>query len=207
MIFDNTKYLFSLLRRVYMLLFAIIVALLFFAGFFAKKWVDGTKTIYILGPDQTLVAFKGEETLQRKGHEIKLFTKVFLEKAFAHNKYSFEENLKEAFAWLDPLSQEELYSRLGPGIKDFYSKENAVSTVSLKNLEINQNDYPYEVVAEYFLTVKYLNPETSSYEDTKPVPGKLYFELEPLERSDKNPWGLQIKGLEFLEVSLVDSEK
>lgn len=200
MIFDNARYLSVLIQRVYYALLLVIVGLLCFAGFFAKKWYDASKleNVYVVFPDKTFVGHRAEETMVRSQYEIIAFAKLFLEKAFAHNEYSLEENLKEVTDLMDKESARLFLSKMDETVESLYKDRNAISTVALQEIEINQEVHPHEVLAYYTTSLHFVTAGESLYEDIE-VPGGLYFQVALLERSHQNPYGLQIKKLKFLQ--------
>ena len=199
MIFDNARYLSALIKRVYMALIFVIVALLGFAGFFAKKWYDASKleNVYVVFPDKTFAGTRADESLVRSEYEIIAFARMVLEKALAHNEYSLEENLKEVSELMDKESVNNLLSKVNEEIESLYKDGNAVSKVVLEEIEVNKETHPHEVLLYYNTYLHFVDPRSSAYEERE-APGGLYFQVEILERSYKNPYGLQIRKLKFL---------
>ncbi|MHB9147732.1 MAG: hypothetical protein ACYC2U_04860 [Candidatus Amoebophilus sp.] len=199
MIFDNARYLSLLIKRVYMALLFVIVALLGFAGFFAKKWYDASKleNVYVVFPDKTFAGTRADESLVRSEYEIIAFARMVLEKALAHNEYSLEENLKEVSELMDKESVNNLLSKVNEEIESLYKDGNAVSKVVLEEIEVNKETHPHEVLLYYNTYLHFVDPRSSAYEERE-APGGLYFQVEILERSYKNPYGLQIRKLKFL---------
>jgi hypothetical protein len=203
MIFDNARYLSALIKRVYIALIFVIVALLGFAGFFAFNWYKASKldNVFVVFPDKTFAATRAgagaDESLVRSEYEIIAFARMVLEKALAHNEYSLEENLKEVTGMMDKESVNNLLSKVNEKIESLYKDQNAVSKVVLEEIEVNKETYPHEVLLYYNTYLHFVDPLSSAYEERE-APGGLYFQVEILERSYKNPYGLQIRKLEFL---------
>jgi hypothetical protein len=208
MIFDNAKYLSLLIKRVYQALILVIIVLLCFAGFFAKKWYDASKleNVYVVFPDKTYVGTRAEESLVRSEYEMVAFTKLFLEKAFAHNEYSLEENLKEVTDLMDKESARLFISKMDETVESLYKDRNAISTVVLEEIEINKQTHPHEVLVYYNTALHFVTTGQTLYEDIA-VPGGLYFQVAILERSYKNPYGMQIRKLKFLQPKSDDKAK
>lgn len=199
MIFDNTRYLSALIKRVYMALIFVIVALLGFAGFFAFQWHQASQleNVYVVFPDKTFAGTRADQTLVRSEYEIIAFARMVLEKALAHNEYSLEENLKEVSELMDKESVNNLLSKINEQIESLYKDQNAVSTVVLEEIEVNKETHPHEVLLYYNTYLHFAGPSANVYKDEQ-APGGLYFQVEILERSYKNPYGLQIRKLKFL---------
>jgi len=200
MIFDNARYLSRLIKRVYIVLLLAIAAVLTLAGFFALKWYQASKldNVYVVFPDNTFVAHRTEGSLVRSDYEIVAFAKLFLEKAFAHHEYAWEENLITVTDWMDKESARLFLSKMDDTIESLYKERNAISTVSLQEIEINKEVYPHEVLLYYTTSLHFVTAGEALYEDVE-VAGGLYFQVEILTRSHKNPYGLQIKKLKFLQ--------
>jgi hypothetical protein len=170
------------------------------AIFFAKKWHDASKldNVYILSSDNTLTAIRTDGSMARSSYEIMAFAKVFLEKAFAHSEYSWEENLTEVTDFMDKESARLFLSKMDETIEALYKERNAISTVSLKEIEVDVDTQPYEVLLYYSTMLRFASLGEAIYEDAE-VEGGIYFQIEPLSRSTKNPFGMQIRKLKFLQ--------
>jgi hypothetical protein len=177
-----------------------LLTLSFLAVFFAKKWYDASKldNVYILSSDNTLTANRTDGSMARSSYEIMAFSKVFLEKAFAHNEYSWEENLTEATDLMDKESAHLFLSKMDETIETLYKERNAISTVSLKEIEVDVDTQPYEVLLYYTTLLRFASLGEVIYKDAE-VEGGIYFQIEPLARSRKNPFGMQIRKLKFLQ--------
>ena len=182
-----------------MLILALLMMTLL-ALFFAKKWYDASKldNVYLISPDQTLVASRTDGSLARSQYEIMAFSKMFLEKAFAHNEYSWEENLAEVADLMDKESAHLFLSKMDESIEALYKERNAISTVTLKEIEVNTETQPYEVLLYYITSLNFSSLGDVVYEDAE-VEGGMYFQIQPLMRSHKNPYGMQVKKLKFLQ--------
>lgn len=200
MFFENTRYLSVLIRSVYRALLIALVITASSAVFFAKKWYDASKldNVYILSSDNTLVAKRTDGSMARSSYEIMAFAKFFLEKAFAHHEYCWEYNLTEVTDLMDKESASLFLSKMDDSIEALYKERNAISTVSLKDIEVNTSTHPYEVLLYYTTTLQFSSLGDIIYDDAA-VEGGIYFQIEPLSRSKKNPFGMQIRKLKFLQ--------
>lgn len=200
MIFENARYLSLLIKRSYGALLAALLITASLAVFFGKKWYDASKldNVYILSSDNTLVAQRADGSTARSSYEIVAFSKVFLEKAFAHNEYSWEGNLAEVTELMDQESARFFLSKMDESIEALYKERNAISTVRLNDIEVNTRTYPYEVLLYYTTTLQFASLGETIYDDAE-VEGGIYFQVKPLSRSQKNPFGMQIRNLKFLQ--------
>ena len=200
MIFENSRYLSLLIKRSYGALLAALLITASLAVFFSKKWYDASKldNVYVLSSDNTFLAQRVDGSMARSSYEIIAFSKVFLEKAFAHNEYSFESNLAEVTGLMDQESARFFLSKMDESIEALYKERNAISTVQLSGIEVNTTTQPYEVLLYYTITLQFASLGETIYEDAQ-VEGGIYFQVKPLSRSQKNPFGMQIRNLKFLE--------
>lgn len=199
MLFDHYRYLSIVLKRLHVLLTIIIVLLLGSNAFFAKGWYQATNLdkVYVAFPDKTFLARRADESLVRSKYEILSFAKLFVEKAFEHTEYSWREHLKEATNWMDTESARLFVFKMDESIEPLYRETNAISTVTIDEVKVNKHLYPHEVLIYYTMNVRFPGNGKDLYEDEE-APGGLYFQLEIIERSEENPYGLQIKNLKFL---------
>ena len=200
MIFENSRYLSLLIKRSYGALLAALLITASLAVFFGKKWYDASKldNVYVLSSDNTFLAQRVDGSMARSSYEIIAFAKVFLEKAFAHNEYSFESNLSEVTELMDQESARFFLSKMDESIEALYKERNAISTVSLKDIEVNTTTHPYEVLLYYTTTLQFASLGETIYDDRE-VEGGIYFQVKPLSRSQKNPFGMQIRNIKFLQ--------
>jgi len=202
MIFENARYLSLLIKRVYGTLLMALLITASLAVFFGKKWYDASKldNVYILTSDHTLVAQRTDGSMQRSNYELMAFAKVFLEKAFAHNEYTWERNMTEVTDLMDRESARLFLSKMDESIEALYKERNAISTVALNDIEVNTTVHPYEVLMYYTTTLQFASLGDTIYDDAA-VEGGIYFQIKPLARSDKNPFGMQVRNLKFLQKS------
>ena len=197
---DNNRYFDVIIRRTNLIHLGIIVVLIACISFLSAKVykLNTLENIYVLSADQTLVARRADETLARSEYEVIAFTRLFLEKTFANNRYSFEESLKAIAEWMDAKSAHTLLAELtDESIEALYKEGNAISTVSLEDIVVNSENNPYIVLVKYKHYLHFLSSGQSVYEDEE-LDGEVYFEIQNIKRSFKNPYGMQIKNLKFL---------
>jgi hypothetical protein len=200
MLFNNIQYFSLQAKRLYLALLGALGVQQLLIGFLTKKCYDFSRmeAVYVVFPDQTFAASRPESSLVRSEYELEAFAKLFLEKALAHHEYSWEENVKQAAGWMDKESARLFLSKMDETVKSLYKERNAVSTVSLKRIEIDKKRHPHEVVIYYTSSLKFTAAGSTVYEDIE-IPGGMYFQLVLLKRSHQNPYGLQIKNLKFLQ--------
>lgn len=206
--FDSNRYFGLIVRRTNLVLLGVIGVLSICITILSLQIsnLNTLENVYIVGPDQTLVARRSDETLSRSEYEVTAFSRLFLEKVFANNRYSFEENLREITEWMDKKSSALLLAEMGDDqIEALYREANAISTVFLEHIDIDNRIPPYKVTLTYKHFLHFLNSGKSVYEDEE-LNGKVYFELNILKRSRKNEYGLQIQNLKFEESDLQERD-
>lgn len=198
---DNNRYFDSIIRRANLIHLGVIAVLTICIIFLSAKIykLNTLENVYVLAPDQTVVARRADETLARSEYEIIAFSRLFLEKVFANNRYSFEESLKDIAEWMDKKSAHLLLAEMtDERIEALYKDGNAVSTVSLEEIMVERETNPYKVILKYKHFLHFLASGQSVYEDEE-LDGEVYFEAKVIKRSFKNPYGIQITNLKFSE--------
>ena len=102
---------------------------------------------------------------------------------------------------LDKKSAQLFLANMNEEIETLYKEQNAISTVTLKEIEIDTKNHPYEVLIYYETHINFAAPSTTVY-DSQIVEGGLFLEIHPMTRSKQNPFGIQIRGLQFLQKNL-----
>lgn len=80
--------------------------------------------------------------------------------------------------------------------------------MSVEQIETNVMDYPYEVVAFYTTTLKFLGLEGKKLSgiDRRDLPGGVYFKVKTTYRSKENPYGLLITEFCFIDPKNKDAQ-
>lgn len=200
---DNDRYFDIIIRRANLVHLGVIVALVLCVITLVLKVykLNTLENVYVLSPDQTLVARRSEDTLARSEYEIIAFSRLFLEKTFANNRYSLEENIKSATEWMDPKSAHILLTEMtDENIEGLYKEGNAISTVSLEDIIVNMDKNPIAIIVKYKNFLHFISSGKAVYEDEE-LEGEVYFEVQIIKRSFKNPYGMEIRNLKFLPLS------
>lgn len=139
------SYLSLWIRRLYGVLLIALGMTASLASFFAYKWyqVSNLDNVYLLAPGQTRMATSTDGFLACSVYEISAFAAYFLEKAFAHHEYNWEENLEQVTTWMDQASAKFFLAKMNDSIEARYKERNAISTVQLKEIGIEtQASFP-----------------------------------------------------------------
>lgn len=189
-----------LLKKVYLFLIAGNIFFICLSLFFASKWYSATKKVYIISQDQTIVASREHMTPHLRKSEVQAFVKVFLEKAFAHDQHSLENDLEEVMEWADLQSGKKLYTLFPEDEKLKYYDQNAISKVQIEQIEIEEDGLEWEVEVNFKKNLHYLDLEERAYKTEIKAAG-LYLKIQNIARNNHNPWGLKVKLLEELETN------
>ena len=151
---------------------------------------------YFVTPVGTHAAFREPPRQHGVPHafEIENFTALFLENAFAHNEYTYEEHLGRALAVMDTPSGQYLQSKFHEeDILAVFAQYNGLSQVELERVEIAAHAYPFLVTAYYTIQMRFIG-----LEEGKAVPGAVQFVLQSTARSRENPYGLLVTDFRFV---------
>ncbi len=191
------------IRSLQRLLIGVTGVLTLLAWFFAYQWYQAAKgdITYLVMPEATQAAYKRPVSITRDAFELENFTVHFLQNAFAHNEFTYKDNLNKALQVMDRKSGLYLKSKFKEEeIEEVYKAYNGVSVVAVERIEVNTAVYPYEVAAYYQTKLHFigLEAEEDNLAADKVAPGAVYFRLTPTPRSQENPYGLLISGFSFI---------
>ena len=192
----NAHQLSGVLRRLRRLLWGLCLLLSILTLFFAYQWQRALKSslTYFVTPEGTYPAHRRTHTTDKL--EIQNFTRLFLSHAFAHNEFTYKDNLNQALLLMDRKSGLYLKSKFSEeAIYELYQHYNGVSTLSVDKIEVNLERYPYEVAAYYKTTLHFVGLEG---EEDQALSGGVYFQLSVVPRSHENPYGLVISHFDFI---------
>ncbi len=192
----NASKLAGVMRRLRRLLWGLCLMLGTMMLFFAYQWQRALKSklTYFVTPEATYPAHR--RTHNTDELEIRNFTRFFLQHAFAHNEFTYKDNLNHALLVMDRKSGLYLKSKFGEeAIYELYQHYNGVSTMEIKEVQVNLERYPYEVAAYYKTTLHFVGLEG---EEDQALSGGVYFQLSEVPRSPENPYGLMISHFDFI---------
>ena len=202
LIFDNYRWFNFLLKRAYLYIIGVsllfIAFLLYFSGTLAYKYLKLTSkdNIYVLTKDNLQIAKRREtQKLHRNEHEVMVFTNHVLEKLFSNNEYTFEENQKEALSYMDEDSARLIFEKIHSRSKTIYKLHNGITYIKITKLRMNVKKSPMQVYVEYCIYGKY--PAKEKIMEENYDKRGMYYEIRPCERSQSNPFGIQMQNVEF----------
>jgi len=200
----NASKLAGVLQRLRRLLWGLCLLLSLLTLFFAYRWQQAltSNLTYFVTPEGTYPAHRRTHTTDEL--EIQNFTRLFLRHAFAHNEFTYRDNLNQALLLMDRKSGLYLKSKFSEeAIDELYRHYNGVSTLSVDKIAVNMDRYPYEVAAYYKTTLHFVGLEG---EEDQALLGGVYFQLSAVPRSHENPYGLMISRFDFIAYEKEDAK-
>ena len=201
MLSHNHYKLTSVLKSLNRLFVSLLVVTCSLSVFFAYQWYKSANrdVAFFVTANGTYVGDRTEKdsTIARQQFEIENFATDFLERAFSHSEYTLEDNINKAVNIMDRQSGLYLLSKFDESVEELYKKYNGISTVKLEQLEVNMKQYPYEVLISYTTSLHF--PKAEKVLKDSELGGRLYFQVECLERSKLNPYGMMITSLRFVD--------
>jgi hypothetical protein len=199
----NAHQLSKVIRSLQRLLIGLATLLTLLAGFFAYKWYEAASSdvTYLITAEATQIAYKRPASITRDPFELENFTVHFLQNAFAHNEFTYKENLNKALQVMDRKSGLYLKSKFKEEeIEEVYKAYNGISLVEVERIEVNTAVYPYEVAAYYQTKLHFIGLEEGEekLEADKVAPGAVYFKVTTAPRSRENPYGLLVSQFSFI---------
>lgn len=198
----NSYQLSQVIRTWQRLLLALTLILTLLALFFAYQWhrTASRDVTYFVTPEATLAAYKRPYAIGRDPFELENFTVQFLQNAFAHNEFTYKDHLNKALQVMDRKSGLYLKSQFKEEeIEEVYKAYNGVSVVAVDRIELNQEEYPYQVAAFYKTTLHFVGlDEQEQLAADQVALGGVCFQLTTTPRSSQNPYGLVISKFRFI---------
>jgi len=206
----NSRKIGNLIERIQYLFITVTLILTGLVSFCAFKWFQAAHqdVIYFVTPDGTYCSKKRSYSIHCESFEIENFTIQFLKNAFEHNEHTYKSNMDGAMRVMDQTSRLHLQNKYGgEDLFDLYKNYNALSILSIDNLQVNMDDYPYEVIAFYTIEMKFLNLEAKKMmgASNNTFHGGIYFKANKTHRSRENPYGLLITHFSFVDYKNKDN--
>ena len=133
----------------------------------------------------------------REAFEIENFSIRFIQDGFAHSENNYQENIERALTVMNNASRvtfKKLFS--DDSLFQVYKESNGVTTVAIKHLVTDTSSYPYRTELHFQTDLKFLTGQgkvkTHTYHQG------IALEMQPTARCSKNPYGLMITDLTFL---------
>jgi hypothetical protein len=149
------------------------------------------KKVYVVTDHGTFVGSR-KETRQVSVHEARNHVRAFLQTAFAHSAATYKENVERALHLIDQAGGSRLVHDFNKGeIYQNYVRMGTYTTLQVDSVHIQSGTRPFSGRAYAQQTI-YLDGKQKAF------PIAIRFELIETARSDQNPFGLLLQGMDYI---------
>lgn len=164
----------------------------FCIGLLVKTQSDNDKNIYVATEAGTFLAKRNDYAI-RQDFELKNHVRVFFQNLLEGDQFTFTKNVDAALCLIDNVNGKRLYDQLQKGgFYDLYKRDNAHTTISVDSIKVKMDQIPYK-------TKIWLKQSVYWAGYSKAVPYCAVMDIVEDNRSEKNPFGLMITNLGFVE--------
>jgi hypothetical protein len=162
--------------------------------FLLNRQDQDLKKVYVVTDHGSFVASR-KETRQVSVHEARNHVRAFLQTAFAHSAATYKENVDRALHLIDKSGGTRLVHDFNKGeIYQNYVRMGTYTTLQLDSVLIQTGTRPLSGRAYAQQTI-FLDGKQKAF------PIAIRFELIETARSDQNPFGLLIQGMDYIPYS------
>ncbi len=188
----------SLLRFLVIFLAISLGGLSCFLGYLVFKQ-NRTDLVYFVTNTGTHAGIKKENPndISRESFELENFSIRFIQDSFAHSENNYKENIERALTVMSNearITLKKLFS--DDSLFQVYKESNGVTTVHIDKVFTDTTSYPYRTQLYFKTDLKYLSSQgdikTHSYHQG------IELEMDTTARCSKNPYGLMITQLTFI---------
>lgn len=167
------------------------IACTIFALLYVRVSSDNSEKIYVVTDAGSFMAKRNEYGL-RYDYEVKNHIRMFFQNLLEADQNTYTQNLEKALNLIDNVSGKRVYDQMQTsGFYDIYKKENAHTRVLVDDIQIKMDSRP--IKAKILLRQQVY---WAGY--TKDVNYGAVLEIIEDNRSEKNPFGLLITSLDFI---------
>lgn len=167
------------------------IACTIFALLYVRVSSDNSEKIYVVTDAGSFMAKRNEYGL-RYDYEVKNHIRMFFQNLLEADQNTYTQNLEKALNLIDNVSGKRVYDQMQTsGFYDIYKKENAHTRVLVDDIQIKMDSRP--IKAKILLRQQVY---WAGY--TKEVNYGAVIEVIEDNRSEKNPFGLLITSLDFV---------
>lgn len=169
-----------------------------FLGYLVYKQ-NRSDLVYFVTNTGTYTGVKTENpnNIARESFELENFAIRFIQDGFAHSENNYQENIERALTVMNNASRVTLKKLFSDdSLFQVYKESNGVTTVHVNKILTDNASYPYMTHVYFKTDLKFLTGQgkikTHSYYQG------IALTMEPTARCSKNPYGLMITDLTFL---------
>ncbi|TSJ80141.1 MAG: hypothetical protein NMK33_06060 (plasmid) [Candidatus Cardinium sp.] len=188
----------NLLRFLVVFLLVSLGGLSAFLGYLVFKQ-NRSDLVYFATLEGTHVGIRKDNPTNnsRESFEVENFSMRFIQDGFAHSENNYQENIERALTVMNNASRVTLKKIFSDdSLFQIYKESNGVTTVYVKSIHADIQNYPYRSQIYFQTDLKFLTGQgkvkTHSYHQC------IALEMQPTARCSKNPYGLMITDLTFL---------
>jgi len=168
---------------------------LIFAFLFVKAENDNGKNVYVATQAGTFLAKRNDYGL-RYDFELKNHVRIFFQNLLEGDQFTFTKNVDASLCLIDNVNGKKIYDQLQKGgFYDLYKRDNAHTAITIDSLKVKMTESPYKAKIWLKQSVYW-----AGY--SKAVPYCAIMEIHEDNRSEKNPFGLLITNLVFVEYNI-----
>lgn len=158
--------------------------------------------VYVVGNGGSTQMALADSPEDHTEYEMRNLVRTFALNMFAHDQYTFKNNLNTALPLIDDQGGKRLYDGFKKGsVLDNYMKFGARTTASIDSIVLNTNSLP--VTGRLYIRQRAFIGDRQS----KSLPMGMSFELTNTHRSNFNPFGLMITRFDYVPYNPEASEK
>src|ERR1035437_2345372 len=173
---------------------------LIFAFLFAKAENDNEKNVYVATQVGTFLAKRNDYGL-RYDFELKNHVRIFFQNLLEGDQFTFTKNVDAALCLIDNVNGKKIYDQLQKGgFYELYKRDNAHTAIAVDSLKVKMNETPYKAKIWLKQSVYW-----AGY--CKAVPYCAVMDIVEDNRSEKNPFGLMITNLAFVEYNIAETTR
>lgn len=188
----------NLLRFLVVFLLVSLGGLSAFLGYLVFKQ-NRSDLVYFATLEGTHVGIRKDNSNHnaRESFEVENFSMRFIQDGFAHSENNYQENIERALTVMNNASRVTLKKLFSDdSLFQVYKESNGVTTVTVKRIVTDTLSHPYKAEVYFQTDLKFLTGQgkvkTHSYHQG------IALEIGPTARCSKNPYGLMITDLTFL---------
>ena len=181
------------MQRLTVLMAVMALAVVVMAGLMtAHAYEVSGKRVYVVGAGGTFSALASAPETHTK-FEMRNLVRQFMTTMFAHDQYTFKAHLDEALPLIDDTDGRRIYAGFKNGqVFENYVHYGARQVLDVDSISLNTRQRPYAVTA-YCRQRIFMGEQQSA-----PTGLAAHFNLTEVNRSEQNPYGLQLTNFEYV---------
>lgn len=148
--------------------------------------------VYVVGSLGTQAA-QASSPEEHSDFELRNVVRTFCQNMFGHDESTFTDHMNTALGLSDAISGRRLYEEFKKGqVYENYRKFGSRTMVKVDSIVLNHDSRPR--TGRVYMKQKTFMADRQS----TPVPIAASFSLVEMDRSERNPYGVQITGFDFI---------